>query len=66
MILPMNKSEAIKLAGSGAELARLLGINRQAVDNWPDDTIPALRIYQLKELRPKWFKAGKTRKARSK
>ena len=55
---PMDKSEAIKRAGSSAELARLLGIKRQAVDKWPGNSIPPLRIYQLKELKPRWFKVA--------
>jgi hypothetical protein len=61
IILCMDKSEAIKRAGSGAELARLLGIKRQAVDNWPNQ-IPPMRVYQLKVLRPQWFrKASKAK-----
>lgn len=56
IILAMNKSEAIKRAGSRAKLAELLGIKRQAVEKWPDDSIPALRLYQLKEKKPGWFR----------
>ena len=33
----MTKSEAIKIFGSGAELARALGITRGAVSQWPED-----------------------------
>jgi len=50
----MDKQTAIKLAGSQSELARILGITRAAVFLWKK--IPQLRIYQLKELRPDWFK----------
>lgn len=50
----MDKEIAITLAGSQSELARILGITRAAVNHWK--TIPQLRIYQLKELRPEWFK----------
>jgi len=50
----MDKQKAITLAGSQSELARILGITRAAVNHWK--TIPPLRIYQLKELRPEWFK----------
>jgi len=50
----MDKQTAITLAGSQSELARILGIKRAAVHHWK--TIPLLRIYQLKELRPDWFK----------
>ncbi|NBV72489.1 MAG: Cro/Cl family transcriptional regulator [Burkholderiaceae bacterium] len=50
----MDKQKAITLAGSQSELARILGITRAAVFLWKN--IPKLRIYQLKELRPEWFK----------
>ncbi len=53
----MNIKKAITLAGSQSELARILGITRAAVNHWK--TIPQLRIYQLKELRPEWFKLHK-------
>ena len=52
----MTKSEAIRRAGSQAELARLLGISPQAVSKWPGDKLPALQRYRLKELRPRWFR----------
>ena len=54
-----TKREAKKLLAieADAELARFFGINnRQAVSQWPDDKpIPALRQYQLRELRPDLF-----------
>ena len=50
----MKKSTAIKLAGSGSELARILGVKRQAIQGW-GDTVPPLRVYQLKERKPEWF-----------
>jgi predicted transcriptional regulator len=50
----MDKQKAITLAGSQSELARILGITRAAVFHWKK--IPWGRIYQLKELRPEWFK----------
>jgi len=50
----MDKQTAVRLAGSQSELARILGIKRAAVSHWK--TIPPLRIYQLKELKPDWFK----------
>ena len=49
----MTKEEAIKLAGGISALADLLKIHRSAVWHWKE--IPALRIYQLKELKPDWF-----------
>jgi hypothetical protein len=51
----MEKSTAIRLAGSQTKLAAILGINQAAVAQWGND-IPIMRIYQLKTLRPKWFK----------
>ena len=50
----MDIHQAITLAGSQSELARIFGITRAAVNHWK--TIPPLRLYQLKELRPDWFK----------
>jgi hypothetical protein len=50
----MHLQTAIKRAGSKAELARILGLTRQAVHGWR--RIPPLRLYQLRELRPKWFR----------
>jgi DNA-binding transcriptional regulator YdaS (Cro superfamily) len=50
----MDKQTAIKLAGSQSALARIFGIERSAVHQWKK--IPLLRIYQLKELKPEWFK----------
>jgi hypothetical protein len=54
----MNKSYVIKIAGGVGELADLLKITRQAVSKWPK-RIPPLRVYQLRELRPEWFKGKK-------
>ena len=49
----LTKEQAIKLAGSQANLARLLGVSRAAVWQW--QTIPRGRVYQLMVLRPEWF-----------
>jgi len=49
----MTKQQAIQLAGSQANLARLLGISRGAVWLW--ETIPQARIWQLMLMRPEWF-----------
>jgi DNA-binding transcriptional regulator YdaS (Cro superfamily) len=49
----MTKEEAIKLAGSQSDLARLLGITRGAVHHWKK--LPQARIWQLKLLKPDWF-----------
>jgi hypothetical protein len=58
----MDKKQAIGFAGSGAELARILGVTRQAVSLW-GDKLPELQVYRLKEKRPRWFRKIKaTRK----
>ena len=51
----MKTQTAIELAGGASKLADLLGINRSAVSQW-EETLPEARIWQLKVLRPKWFK----------
>jgi hypothetical protein len=56
----MEKSTAIRLAGSQTKLAAILGINQSAVAQWGDD-VPMMRIYQLKTLRPQWFKNRETK-----
>lgn len=55
----MTKQEAINLAGSAAELANVLGISRQAVCQWPGDSIPPLQVYRLRERKPRWFRKPK-------
>ncbi len=45
----MTKQEAIKFYGSGAALARALGLTRQAVSLWPD-IVPDLYQYKLQVL----------------
>jgi hypothetical protein len=41
-------------------LAKMLGIQRQAVSQWTE--IPPARLWQLKVLRPEWFKKSKVSK----
>jgi predicted transcriptional regulator len=53
----MNKQELIKLAGTQIRLANLLGISQAAVSKWID--VPKARIWQLRLLRPQWFKNKK-------
>lgn len=45
---PMKKEEALRLFGSASNLARVLGISRQAVGRWADD-VPPLRAYQIRD-----------------
>ncbi len=58
-IAAMTKEEAIKRAGNASKLAALLGISPQAVSKWPPE-IPPLRVYQLRERKPRWFRKSKT------
>ena len=51
----MKTKDAVKLAGSKSELARILGIRRQAIIQW-GVKMPPLRVFQLAEKRPEWFK----------
>ena len=50
----MEKSIAIKKAGSIKALAELLGVTRAAISQWGND-VPAMRLLQLRSLRPEWF-----------
>lgn len=51
----MKTKDAIDLAGNAASLAKLLGITQGAISQWGDG-VPDKRIWQLKVLKPKWFK----------
>ena len=51
----MNKSEAIKRAGSASKLAKDLGVSKQAVSKW-DEVLPKARVWQLKAKHPSWFR----------
>ena len=53
----MTKELAIKLAGSQAALARMLGVTRGAVWQWQE--IPQGRLFQLMHLKPEWFEVLK-------
>jgi len=58
-ITRMTADDAITKAGSVTALARLLGIKRQAVQQFRTKGIPPKRTLQLMELRPEWFKKRK-------
>ena len=53
MLCHMDTSYLIKRAGGVPSLARLLGVSPQAVRQW-GDTVPLLRVYQIKEIKPRW------------
>lgn len=55
----MKTKDAIQLAGSAAELSRILGITQSAVSQWGDD-VPELSFFRLKSRKPKWFKKTNT------
>ncbi len=60
----MKTSQALKLAGGTYQaLADVFGLSRQAASQW-GDTLPPLRVYQLRELRPEWFKKARNGKSR--
>jgi DNA-binding transcriptional regulator YdaS (Cro superfamily) len=51
----MEKTTAIKLAGSVQALANLLNISRPAIYQWKV-MIPKMRVFQLQVKKPEWFK----------
>lgn len=51
----METKKAIELAGSMTALAAILGISVSAVSQW-GEKIPEHREWQLRVLRPEWFK----------
>lgn len=51
----MKTSRAIELAGGAKPLADLLEITPSAISQWKDD-IPESRKWQLRVLRPEWFR----------
>lgn len=59
----MKTQKAIELAGGSSALASLLGITPGAVSQWGED-LPDRRIWQLKVLRPEWFKEPRAAKTR--
>lgn len=59
----MKTQQAISLAGSSTDLARILGISSAAICQWRED-VPRARLWQLMVLRPEWFKEPKTNKVK--
>lgn len=51
----MDKARAIRYAGSSVALAQILGVSKQAVSAW-GERLPPLRVFQLRELKPGWFR----------
>ena len=50
----MTKQELLTKVRNQTELAELLGVSQSAISQWKD--IPWARLYQLKLLKPEWFK----------
>lgn len=53
----MDKAKAVELAGGVTALAKLLGIKKSSVSQWVE--IPQARLWQLKVIRPQWFRKQK-------
>ena len=56
----MKTQRAIELAGGQKALADLLGISVSAISQWDED-VPQARVWQLRLLKPEWFKAEKVK-----
>ena len=54
----MTKTEAVRRAGNATKLAKLLSVTPQAVSRWPD-ILPQARGWQLRLLKPSWFRVRK-------
>ena len=50
----MTKTQAVRAAGSPANLAAIVGVTPTAVYSWPEQ-LPDARVQQLRLLRPEWF-----------
>ena len=59
----MLKQDASKHYGGGAELARVLGLTRQAISFWPEQ-VPELYQYKLQVLTKGKLKAGALKAAK--
>ena len=47
----MNTQHLIRLVGSAKAVSELFGITQSAVSRW-GETVPTLRLYQWRDLRP--------------
>lgn len=50
----MTKKELLTKVRNQTELAELLGVSQSAISQWVE--IPTARLWQLKLLKPEWFK----------
>ena len=51
----ISVKDAVWRCGNKQALADLLGVTKQAVSAW-GDKLPPLRVFQLRQLRPGWFR----------
>lgn len=58
----MKTQIAIELAGGTTALADIVGITPGAVSQWGED-LPEGRVWQLKVLRPEWFRERRNKPA---
>lgn len=60
----MKTQEAIELAGSTTNLAKIFEITTAAIYQWGDE-LPQSRVWQLKCIRPEWFtESSKAKRAK--
>ena len=57
----MKTEQAIKLADGAKALAELLGITPSAISQWGAD-VPQAREWQLRLLKPEWFRPAESKK----
>lgn len=50
----LEPMKVIRMAGSRAKLARLLGIGRSAISQWRN-AVPQQRVWQLQVKKREWF-----------
>lgn len=60
----MKTKDAIDLAGSAKALSEILQVSQSAISQWDKDgEIPQARYYQLRVLKPRWFRQPKAEPA---
>lgn len=58
----MKTETAMALAGGRKQLADILGVTSLTTYRWKPD-LPRMREFQLKALRPAWFREAKAKAA---
>lgn len=57
-LVEITLDQALARAGSQPMLAEIMGVRARTIEGWKEG-IPALRLYQLREKRPEWFRKPK-------